>query len=107
MSGKSGTLLGRFVAKALPSDSPLHDIAESVDKTIESLLFDEKTQESTPVERSSDFIHLIQTAKPLILHLVHAGLITVNFPMVDGDNEKSVEAGLEQVFTGYINEVLD
>lgn len=107
MAGKPGTLLGRTLLKFIPEASPFHKVAEAADLGAEAIIFDSKKEAEVPVLEHTDTVDFVDKAKHLLLALAEKGVIAINYPLVDGDNEKQVEDGIMDVLTGYINEVTD
>lgn len=107
MAGKPGTRVGRMLLKFIPKDSVLHSVAEAVDLTAEHILFDSKKEAEVPVTQLSEVDSFVDQGKALLLVLLEKGLVKLDIPGVDGDNEAQVEKALLSIVEAYVNEVID
>lgn len=104
MSDKQGTALGRAITNLIPVSSPFHAVAENVDETFEHLIFDDGIGADVPLSASTDVTNTIFTLKPFFLQAIEMGIISIDWPGVDGDDETKVEQGLKLILEGYVNQ---
>lgn len=107
MAGKRGTLLGRTLGRLLGEDNPLHAIAEDVDATIETVVFDGDKDLDVVVSELTDTEVAKEKLADLLQALVSNGIARLDFPGLEGDNEKDAQKGAALLINAYINDAAE
>lgn len=107
MTDKKGTLVGRTLLKFIPENSVFHTVAEAADSTFEDILFENEDAPGTPVKELPEVKEAADGIKGLLLSLAKKGIISINFPFVEGDNEAQAELAAFLLLESYVNELTD
>lgn len=103
MGKKPGTLVGRFITELLPDDSKIKKYAEAADKSFDSGV-EQKNGETIPLKETKEVQGLVDKLKDFVLGGVKAGILVVNFPYVDGDEEAKAKEAAYKLVEAYVNE---
>ncbi|MCA9808401.1 MAG: hypothetical protein KC476_10645 [Cyanobacteria bacterium HKST-UBA06] len=72
------------------------------------LIFDEQAGKTVPLAQHSELSALADNLVPVIINLVDEGVLKpIDFPFVDGDNERLFEAGLKLQLEALIRQSID
>lgn len=107
MTNKPGTVLGRFLAGLLPEGSAIKKVAEAVDGTVETLVFDEKQGSDVPAGDHSEAHSLISNVKQFLLAASTVGVVKIDWPALDGDLEAQADQAAVKLVQAYINAIPD
>lgn len=107
MSSKKGTVIGRIITSWIPDDSPLNDLAESVDGKIEDMVFDKAEDKEVPALEHQDSKDFLTYGKEFLLALAEKGLISINYPGPDDQEDEKIGKMLSDTLTSYVNDTLD
>lgn len=107
MGSKKGTMLGRAVLPFLKEGSVIHNIAEAADSTFDDLLFDDGDEQGTPVRELPEVKQAAVSIKDVLLGAAKLGIVALNFPYVEGEEEAQAEQGAYLLLEAYVNEATD
>lgn len=104
MAGKKGTVLGRLLTSLIPANSVFHDVAEAADQTIEAVMFDDGSHDTTEVKNHTVVGAAVETIANMLLALAASGNASINYPFLDGTNEENAKKAAYGLLEAYVNQ---